>query len=444
MTRTLVEIPAPGREDCVPSPDSRAFFPAPPVTLADTGLNSLFLEELACKLLLQHGMLSGKELAERLCLPFKLVENLLYELKQQLIVTYHGTTGLSDFIYILSEKGQRKALLAREQSAYTGPAPVPYSAYVESVRLQALTLEKPDLATLRQALTGLVLPEKLLMQLGCALHSGQAIFLYGEPGNGKTETALRLARCFREHIFLPQALLIEGQVVQLYDRQSHVPVDGETEQPRHDQRWLLIQRPMVTVGGEMDMASLEIGYNQHTRVCEASLQMKGNCGIFIVDDFGRQKIGPEQVLNRWILPLEKGIDYLTLPNGTKFQTPFRSILLFCSNTSPAGLLDEAFLRRLPYKIHMANPDEAAFRVIMREEAAGCGLACPEEALEYLLARHFRGIRPLRGCYPRDFCRYILNQASFAGTEARISPATLDEAAALCWPPLAGEQGRCSA
>ena len=429
MARTLEEILTEQRGQSG-NDDERQFFPKLPTDLAETGLNSILIEDLICKLLLQHGLLSGKELAQKLCLPLKIFEDLLYDMKQRLILIYQSTAGVNDFTYALSEKGRQKGLLAREFSAYIGPAPVVYDDYLRSVEQQSIKKERPGMQEIRRALDGLVLPADFYSLLGPAIISGRGVFLYGEPGNGKTEVAMRIARCFQETIFIPKTLLIEGQLVKLHDPQWHIPAEKAEGVEACDRRWLRIERPAVVVGGEMDMASLEIGYNAQTKICEASLQMKGNCGVFAVDDFGRQKVGPEQLLNRWILPLEKRIDYLTLPSGGKFQVPFNALLVFCTNIDPVKLLDEAFLRRIPYKIRMQDPTEEAFLAILESSAAHYGIEYSPEMAEYLLASHFRGIRPMRGCHPRDILQQLVNIAIFTGNSPQMKKDELDKSVAL--------------
>lgn len=431
MAKTIENILAEKGVLEVPA-DIAAFYPLVPDTIEQTGLNTVLIEDLICKALLQHGLLTGKKLAEIICLPLPIFSDLLYELKNRLLVIYQSTAGINDFVYALSEKGKEKALTARASSAYTGSAPVPYAEYLTSIDQQALSNESPNLTNIKLALAGLVLSDKFYSLLGPAVNSGRGLFLYGKPGNGKTEIAMRVASCFQEHVFIPKTLFIEGELVKLYDPQCHQvahPQEAD-EIVLYDKRWIRIKRPAVVVGGEMDMSSLELGYNPHTKVCEASLQMKGNSGVFVVDDFGRQKVSPEELLNRWILPLEKRIDYLTLPNGTKFQVPFDSLLIFCTNLDPTGLMDEAFLRRIPYKIEVVDPTEEQFNKILREAAEQYRIPYSAEMANYIIDRHFKGKRPMRGCHPRDILRQLKNIALFEGREPQMQEQDIDTAVSL--------------
>lgn len=431
MARTLSDILTSTHDNAEIDNASR-FFPKLPGSLAQTGLQEIFIEDLVCKILLQHGSLSGQEIAQTLGLPAKIIGDLLYGLKQRLILAYQATSGINDFHYILTETGRQKALLAREQSNYTGTAPVTFADYLTSIEKQSIANEHPGRLELEHALAGLVLAKDFYELLGPAVNSARGIFIHGAPGNGKTEVATRVAKCFAETIYIPKTLIVEGQLIQLYDPQCHtlVPAGLDPLQEISDRRWLKIERPAVIVGGEMDLESLEIGYNVQTKICEASLQLKGNSGIFVIDDFGRQRVGPEKLLNRWILPLEKRIDYLTLPSGNKILVPFNALLVFCSNIDPAWILDEAFLRRIPYKICLEDPNEEQFAEIFIAAAKQLEIPYDSSCVEYLLETYYRGIRPMRGCHPRDILQQLANIAIYEKRAAKMTRTDLDRAIRL--------------
>jgi hypothetical protein len=430
MPRTLTEIlSSEGKK--ADTGISSPFLPEAPKSLGETGLNPIFIEDLICKMLLSLGSLTGHELAQRLGLPLVIFGDLLYDLKQRLFLSYQATSGVNDFYYLLTETGRQKALRAREYSNYVGTAPVCFQDYLVSIDRQSIRNEHPGVTELKSAFAGLVLPEAFLEMVGPAVNSGRGMFLYGDPGNGKTEVATRVARCFADTVYIPRTLIVEGQLIQLYDPQCHNPVEaGPEEEKKSDRRWIKIERPAVVVGGEMDIHSLEIGYNTQTKICEASLQLKGNSGVFVIDDFGRQRVSPETMLNRWILPLEKSIDYLTLPSGSKIMVPFNALLVFCSNLDPGRTLDEAFLRRIPYKIRMTDPSEADFITILQNVARQFAIPYDQECVDYLLKKHFRGIRPMRSCHPRDILQQLVNIALYEKRVPRMTEADLDKAIGL--------------
>jgi predicted ATPase with chaperone activity len=393
----------------------RKFYPPVPEDLDQTGLNEKLIESLIFKLLLSRGVLTGRQIAEEICLHFAIIEPILSDLKKQLFLTYRSDAGISDFAYILTEEGRAKALIALESSTYVGAAPVPFSDYLKSVESQSIQKESPGIEELQKAFHDLVLEKYVFYTLGPAINSGRGVFLYGSPGNGKTSIAKRVHKCFKDAIYIPKTLLISGELLKFYDPQWHKPV--ENNQAQYDKRWIKIQRPAVIVGGEMDLDSLGIKYNIETKISEAPLQMKANCGTFVVDDFGRQRISPRDLLNRWILPLEKRIDFLTLSNGIKFQVPFDELLIFCTNIDPRELLDEAFLRRIPYKVKLKDPSEEKFRQIMKFMASKYDIEYNEAVADFLIDNYFRGKRPFRSCHPRDIMEQIVNASAYQ----RIQP-----------------------
>ena len=444
MARTLGEIlTTRNEEEPGVASDSGYFFPKVAENLQQTGLNQIFIEDLICKTVLSHGSLSGKDIAASLGLPLKIISDLLYDLKQRLFLAYQGTVGVNDFEYILSETGRQKALLAREQSNYIGTAPVDFQEYLESIEKQSIENEQPGLNELEEAFEGLVLPDQFLSLIGPAVNSSRGLFLYGDPGNGKTEVATRIARCFTDTIYIPRTIIVEGQLIKLYDPQCHTAQENNTadDQTKPDLRWVRINRPAVVVGGEMDIGSLEIGFNSQTKICEASLQLKGNGGVFVIDDFGRQRVRPETLLNRWILPLEKKIDFLTLPSGNKIMVPFNALMVFCSNLDPGKILDEAFLRRIPYKIKMTDPNEQDFIKIFKESARQKDIPFQNSHVEYLIEKHFRGARAMRGCHSRDIIQQIINMAVYEKRPPEITNEDIDRSIGLYFAAVQADMDR---
>ncbi|WP_373533337.1 AAA family ATPase [Vampirovibrio sp.] len=411
----------------IPAPASR-FVPAIPKTLAETGLAQVVVEELIFKIMLAKGAMTGRELAMDLCLHFSLVETILADLKSRLLVLHKNNVGMGDFVYMLSEVGQEKAMMARDISAYAGAVPVRFETYLEAVKAQSIRNEKPDYAVLSEAFRDMIFDEALFDTIGPAINSGRGLFLYGEPGNGKTSIAEKLALCFNNDIFIPKSLFVEGQILQLYDPQNHDPVPQENPlMAKYDQRWMEIKRPAVMVGGELMMDALEIKYNPILKISEAPLQMKANGGVFLIDDFGRQRVSHIDLLNRWIVPLEKRMDFLVLPNGQKIEVPFDELIIFSTNLDPKSLVDDAFLRRIPYKIHVKDPSEAQFRQIFKMLCEKYQVAYDDAKVSYLIQNHYVGKRPFRGCQPRDILEQILNAASYQKTQPVLTEAMLDMA-----------------
>jgi predicted ATPase with chaperone activity len=416
-----------------------SFVPAIPKTLADLNLDFMVVESLVLKSLSSKGAMRGRDIAVTLCLHFLIVEGVLGEMKNRLLLTHQSATGVGDFVYTLTQTGEERAIACLKQSGYTGAVPVAFNDYLIAVQQQSIRHEKPDRAALQKAFNGLIIDENLLETLGPAANSGRGLFLYGEPGNGKTSIAECLARCFKETLYIPKTLSIDGQLIQLFDPQMHSLVDLpqaapqadhlnlRDSTPKFDQRWVKIKRPAVMVGGELTMEALDIKYNPVLKLSEAPLQMKANGGIFLIDDFGRQRISHIELLNRWIVPLEKQIDFLTLPNGQKVAVPFDQLIIFSTNLEPRSLVDDAFLRRVPYKVYVGDPSEEDFIALFRLLCEKFDIPFDLALVNDLITTHYRGKRPFRGCQPRDILQQVLNVSAYLGIPAQLSKAVLDRA-----------------
>jgi len=410
-----------------------AYWPAEPRSLKETGLSEAFVESLVCKYLGVMGTSSGRKTAEALCLPFGIIESLLGSLRTRQEVVHAGSAPFNDYYYTLSEQGRQSARAYSETCAYVGPAPVPLLDYVIAVEAQAVSAESPRRHQLEEAFADITIHADILELLGPAVNSGAGMFLYGQPGNGKSTLAKRITLCFGQEIWILRAILEDGNLIKLYDASYHREVKGHSsgliKVREYDRRWIKIRRPTVVVGGELTMENLEIRHDPRGNVSEAPIQMKSNCGCLLIDDFGRQRVAPEDLLNRWIVPLESGYDYLTLSTGKKIQVPFEQLIIFSTNLEPEDLVDEAFLRRIPYKIEITDPDPEEFHDLFELYADHLGCEYREEAVQYLLERHYRAAdRCLRRCHPRDLLNQIRSYCTYNDLPMEMRPDYFDRVA----------------
>jgi len=409
-----------------------AFFPEAPQSLKEAGLNERQAEELVAKFLMAEGSASGWEIAEQIALPFRCVEKLLHTLKAERIVVMKATSSIGDFVYELTELGTERAARYFEHCTYCGAAPVPLADYVASVSAQSLRKHAPSLASVRRALGDLVLEETLVERLGEAMTAGLGFFLYGPPGNGKTSIAERVTSAYGEGIWIPRTIIATGEIIRLYDPACHktlpIPEAALAEPNRLDRRWIYIQRPTIVAGGELLLEHLEVTRNPSTGIHEAPLQLKSNCGTLVIDDFGRQRVSPTELLNRWILPLERRFDILSTTSGKKLRVPFDQLIVFATNIEPRTLVDEAFLRRIPYKIDVLDPSEVQFHRVWRARAAQLGIASEASAVEYLLETYYRkDCRALRYCHAGDLLEQVLHHCRFRGQKPVVTKASIDAA-----------------
>lgn len=414
---------------------SETFAPAAPRSVEDTGVNMGLLGDLALKILYFESYLAGRDLANRMGLPFpNVVATILEFLKREQLCEVRSASGRGGFSeatyeYVLTERGRAMARDALERSQYTGLAPVPLLRYVQSVRVQGLKDVVVHQRQVRKALSHLVFSERTFEQVGPAINSGRSIFLFGYPGNGKTSIAEAIGSLLMEgDIYIPFAVEIEGQIIKIFDDVNHKPI-REDNQRGIDKRWIKIQRPFIVVGGELTLEGLDLVYDTNNKYYEAPFQMKANGGIFLVDDFGRQQVRPTDLLNRWIVPLEKRIDFLTLHTGRKFEIPFEVLIVFSTNLEPQDLVDEAFLRRIRHKIEVHDPTWEEFAEIFKRIAQSKHVPFSDSALAYLVREHYiKAQRPPRACHARDLLDQIIDIANYLSVPPTLNKELIDRAA----------------
>ncbi len=411
------------------------FCPPEPESLAALGLPFSFICDLILKIMYFNGNILGRDVAARACLPWSVTSEAINFLTSE---GYCGTTGIrgtyagGDFAeslqYLVSSAGRDRAREILELNQYAGPAPVHLDDYLESAQALAADMPVVSADALKQALSHLVVSQQLIEVVGTALTGRQALFLYGPPGNGKSSIASACANILGDPIFIPHALYVHGEVIRLFDPVHHRLVSGPPTD--HDRRWVLVYRPVVHAGGELKGNELELSFDRSLGFYEAPLQLKANGGIFHVDDFGRQMIPPRQILNRLIVPLESGVDYLNVARaGTTVGVPYAAVLLLSTNLEPGDLVDEAFLRRVRYKVPVPDPTLEEFRLIFKRVCHSYAVPYSDSALRYLLATHYEPVgRPLRGCHPRDIMEQLIATAKYLGMRPELNKNLLDRVA----------------
>jgi predicted ATPase with chaperone activity len=408
--------------------------PAAPASIAETGLSFDLIVQIVTKTLHLAGEVSGTELADRLGVSFAVVEPVLVQMKreQQLEISGGSMVGPSSFRYRLTDAGRVRAALFIDQDSYVGPLPVPLMQYNAVIR--AVATFRPPLSrdVIRQAFAHLVLNAHVIDHLGPAIAARHSLFVYGPPGNGKTVISQAIRNVLTADIAVPHAVSVDSHIIRVFDPVHHERVDppvqdaGLGRSDTFDHRWVRCRRPLVTVGGELTLESLELGFSSTSGFYRAPLQMVANGGVLVIDDFGRQNVAPRDLLNRWIVPLESRVDYLTLQSGQKFEIPFDTFVVFATNLRPADLVDEAFLRRIRYKVLAVSPTVEEFIQIFegccRERRLPFERSIAEQLVHELRAR---GIA-LRGCHPRDLIEQALAIGAYHGAAEQLNAELLSE------------------
>ena len=401
--------------------------PILPDRVEDLGIPRGMVGDLFLRYLWLHGSGSLEALHQKLMLSFPVLETLFHQFRQQQLLEVKGMLG-NDYSFTLTVGGRALAAARSEVCSYVGPAPVSIQQYHRVVKAQTPHIQLSR-ESLRQAYSDLVLSDTLLDSLGPSLIGHQSLFLYGGTGNGKTSIAERILRVYTDTVLVPYCVEVDGHIVTLFDPVVHqaVPSDDELLDPR----WVVCKRPCITVGGELSSAMLELQFDESTRCFIAPFQMKANNGLLIIDDFGRQTVTPRELLNRWVVPLDRRVDYLTLSSGMKFQVPFEVMVVFSTNMNPHDLADEAFLRRIQTKVLVDNVSAAVFDQIFHRVAQAHQVPCEPGCAEYLRQKcAATGYKFLRACYPHDIYRLVKAISEYEGRAVRMTRANIDRAVGL--------------
>ena len=398
---------------------SEDFIPQRPMRVEDTDLDFGFLADLALKTVYTDANCTTERAAEKLKLSMKVTEELLQHLYREKFVEIRGLVAYGNNRYGMLDRGWQRAQQLLGINGYIGAAPVSLPEYTNMVIRQSRAMPTIQPAMVQGALSSLVLPDATVQTLGLVANSRRSLFMTGPSGNGKTTIAIALHSAQLGEVWIPHAIEIDGQVIKVFDLHNHQPVNVD-DIVQYDERWIRIKRPLVVVGGEMTIETMDLIYSNSVRFYEAPFQLKANCGTLVIDDFGRQRIDPHDMLNRWIVPLENRVDYLTLHTGKKIEVPFEQMLIFATNLDPADLVDEAFLRRMGYRLYVMPPDRDTYGEIFMKYVTSTGFEYNKKFLDYVYHLYERDGRPLRGCEPRDIIQRCVDLCEYESRPKELS------------------------
>lgn len=402
--------------------------PPTPEDLEETGVSDALLRDLALKCVSDLADATSVLVAEKLRLPGTLTEEILYSLYREKLIEMRLQSAVGVTRYAMLDPGCERLLRHEAHNGYRGPAPVSLEDYSYMTRLQAGPSKAASIETVRSAFSDLVLPDSLLQTLGCVINSRSPLFLTGPPGTGKTAVCTRINAALLGSIWIPYAIEVDGQIIRIYDPNFHRPIQPKRTRLEYDRRWIEIERPLMMVGGELTLDNTTVTWSETSQFYDAPFQIKSNGGTLVIDDFGRQSVSPRDLLNRWIQPLERRIDCLTLRNGKKVEMPFEQLVIFSTNLDEAGVIDEAFLRRMGYRVRVEMPTPSVYTEIFKRAATAQGIAMDQGSLDYLLRKYAGEGRPMKSCEPRDLLNRVNELCLFEGRPQALTPELLD----LAW------------
>ena len=399
--------------------------PPLPEEITDTSISEQFLCDLALKHVAMLPEPTTTAVAERINLPRTLTEDLLQSLYREKLIEVKMQSAIGSTRYAMLDHGWDRLARLLSISGYVGPAPVSLRDYSHMMKLQSIPSNTASIDTVKQAFHDLILPDSLLQTLGCVINSRRSLFLTGLPGTGKTAVAERINNALDGGIWIPYAVEIDGQIIRVFDAHCHEPLSAEETPIDFDRRWVLIHRPLVVVGGELTLENADLTWSEAAKFYEAPFQMKSNGGTLVIDDFGRQRVAPQDLLNRWIVPLERRVDYLALHTGKKIEVPFEQLVVFSTNLDEKDLADQAFLRRMGYRARVEPPTPAAYTSIFKYQASKRGITVEQSVLDHILAKYRTERRQMKGCEPRDILDRATDICKFENQSLKLTPTIVD-------------------